>query len=115
MKQYHSTPLQTHKNTPLSPPNNKYTLKKVYGWLCVWNAVDVATYALQIAITCLHLLRPPAAAAAAWLPPLVAAQAVLLFSRLNFFSRLYANRVDSINTLKQVCCDGVCACVCVCV
>ena len=70
----------------------------------MWNAVDAATYGLQVAIAVAHLSRSPAAAPL--LPPLCAAQAVLLFSRLNYFSRLFADRFSFLDSLKQVCGDA---------
>ena len=55
----------------------------------------------QIAITVVHLGRG-SYLSSALLPTLIAAQCVLLFFRLNYFSRLFANRFSLVDSLKQV-------------
>ncbi|GBF92276.1 flagellar associated protein [Raphidocelis subcapitata] len=71
------------------------------GWLDVWNLLDIGTYALQISIAVVHLGRGTYLSASL-LPALIAVQCVLLFFRLNYFSRLFANRFSLVDSLKQV-------------
>jgi hypothetical protein len=60
----------------------------------------VHTLRTQVAIVYMHVTRT--ALTGNLLPSLVAAQAVLLFFRLNFFSRLFASRFNFLDSLKQV-------------
>jgi hypothetical protein len=57
------------------------------GWFGVWNALDTATYVCQAAICYLHLSR--VGADSGWLSIVVAFQSVCLWTRLNYFSRLF--------------------------
>jgi len=66
----------------------------------VWNLVDLATYGLQIAISTMHLGR--IGSTSSLLTGMMSAQCVLLFFRLNYFSRLFANRFSFLDSLKQV-------------
>eukprot|EP00879_Flechtneria_rotunda_P016529 GHRR01017298.1.p1 GENE.GHRR01017298.1~~GHRR01017298.1.p1 ORF type:complete len:419 (+),score=119.78 GHRR01017298.1:343-1599(+) len=75
------------------------------GWLSVWNALDVVTYSFQIAISVLHFGRDYLAAG--WLSVLVAFQCVLLWFRLNYFSRLFggSSSFSMIDSMRQVVVD----------
>jgi hypothetical protein len=54
----------------------------------------------QIGIAAMHLGR--IALTSSVLSAMVSAQCVLLFFRLNYFSRLFANRFSFLDSLKQV-------------
>ncbi|KAF8067423.1 hypothetical protein HT031_002471 [Scenedesmus sp. PABB004] len=75
------------------------------GWMTLWNALDVITYALQVAIVVLHLGRM--SLASGWLSVLVAFQCVLLWFRLNYFSRVFggSNSFSIIESMQRVVVD----------
>lgn len=75
------------------------------GWLSLWNLLDVLTYGLQIAIAVMHLGR--LYLASGWLSVLVAFQCVLLWFRLNYFSRVFggSSSFSIIESMQQVVVD----------
>eukprot|EP00878_Enallax_costatus_P003598 GHUV01003812.1.p1 GENE.GHUV01003812.1~~GHUV01003812.1.p1 ORF type:complete len:573 (+),score=199.32 GHUV01003812.1:368-2086(+) len=75
------------------------------GWLSLWNALDVFTYSLQVAISVMHLGR--LYLASGWLSVLVAFQCVLLWFRLNYFSRVFggSSSFSIIESMQQVVVD----------
>ncbi|KAI8467566.1 MAG: hypothetical protein J3K34DRAFT_523650 [Monoraphidium minutum] len=73
------------------------------GWLNLWNTLDLCTYGLQIAIVALHFTR--VGIDTNWFVDMVAVQCVLLFFRLNYFSRLFANKFSFLDSLQQVVMD----------
>lgn len=71
------------------------------GWATVWNVVDVATYALQIAIVVQHLGRLDISSD--YLSILAATQCILLLLRLQYFSRVFrATRFSFLEDIKEV-------------
>lgn len=75
------------------------------GWLSLFNALDVITYSLQIAIAVMHMGR--LYLGSGWLSVLVAFQCVLLWFRLNYFSRVFggSSSFSIIESMKQVVLD----------
>lgn len=75
------------------------------GWLSLWNLLDVFTYSLQISIAVMHLGR--LYLASGWLSALVAFQCVLLWFRLNYFSRVFggSSSFSIIESMQQVVVD----------
>jgi hypothetical protein len=59
------------------------------GWFSVWNGLDTITYVFQALITLLHISR--VGADSGWLSIVVAVQAVALWTRLTYFSRLFGS------------------------
>lgn len=75
------------------------------GWLSLWNALDVLTYSLQAGITALHLGRIHLESG--WLSVLVAFQCVMLWFRLNYFSRVFggSSSFSIIESMQRVVVD----------
>eukprot|EP00775_Hariotina_reticulata_P013536 gene13536-13662_t len=75
------------------------------GWLSLWNMLDVVTYTLQGLITFIHLTRLHLDSG--WLSVLVAFQCVLLWFRLNYFSRVFggSSSFSIIESMQQVVVD----------
>ncbi|PRW39343.1 transient receptor potential channel [Chlorella sorokiniana] len=57
------------------------------GWFSLWNALDLSTYILQVAIAWMHLTRQ---VHTGYLSIACALQCILLLFRLQFFSRVFA-------------------------
>jgi hypothetical protein len=77
------------------------------GWFSIWNALDTVTYVFQALITLLHLSR--VGADSGWLSVVVAVQAVALWLRLNYFSRLFGQSSFSfsfVDSLRDVVSDA---------
>jgi hypothetical protein len=56
-----------------------------YGWFNLWNSLDVATYVLQASIGTCHLMRFSLAGSSFSI--LIAAQHVLLWSKIHYYAR----------------------------
>lgn len=71
------------------------------GWMNVWNALDVSTYGLQVAIVCMHLGR--LGQDTTWLSVFSALQCILLLFRLQYFSRVFkSTRFAFLEALRDV-------------
>jgi Ion transport protein len=71
------------------------------GWLSVWNSLDMATYAIQIALTVMHIGR--IGLGSSTLSVLLALQCIFLMFRLQYFSRTFkSTRFSFLDAIRDV-------------
>ncbi|KAH7624961.1 putative Transient receptor potential cation channel subfamily V member 3 [Nannochloris sp. 'desiccata'] len=73
----------------------------VAGWLSVWNSLDIATYAIQISLSVMHLSR--IGLGSSTLSLLLALQCIFLMFRLQYFSRTFkSTRFSFLDAIRDV-------------
>eukprot|EP00877_Chromochloris_zofingiensis_P000357 jgi/Chrzof1/10321/Cz04g37120.t1 len=76
----------------------------VYQWANIWNLMDSCCYGLQVLITVVHLQRD--AVSSNWFSVVLALQCLLLWAKVQYFSRvLQATSTSFVDTLKAVISD----------
>eukprot|EP00879_Flechtneria_rotunda_P030709 GHRR01033380.1.p1 GENE.GHRR01033380.1~~GHRR01033380.1.p1 ORF type:complete len:313 (+),score=66.53 GHRR01033380.1:359-1297(+) len=72
-----------------------------WGWVRLWNLMDMASYALQIVITVLHIQRD--FLDEGWFSVLVATQHVLMWTKLHYFAKAFnPTKTTIIDTIRIV-------------
>ncbi len=73
----------------------------ISGWLSVWNSLDMATYAIQLTLTAMHLGR--IGLESSMLSVLLALQCIFLMFRLQYFSRTFkSTRFSFLDAIRDV-------------